>query len=60
MSDRYHIKTIQDCVDLIQKLPPERAAVFLRELPVAVEQQAVLQRRAKGMNGIFGTLARLT
>ena len=60
MSDKHHIKSIQDCVDLIEKLPPDRAVVFLRELPLAIEQQAVLQKRAKGLNGILGKLARLT
>lgn len=60
MSDQYHIKSIQDCVDLIEKLPPARAAVFLRELPLAIEQQAALQRGAKDLNGIMGKLARMS
>ena len=49
MSKRYKIKTIADCVDLVASLPPERAEVFLKELPLAIIQQASVKTAAKSM-----------
>lgn len=55
MAKRYRIKTIEDCARLVSDLPPDRAEVFLRELPLAIMQQAAVISAAKSVKTWFGS-----
>lgn len=50
---RYRIKTVEDMARLVAELPPERAAVFLKELPIAIATQSGLFRAEQKLKKTF-------